>query len=286
MIRFPPKTILVGYDLSDASRTAWKHAHALAAGCGATLEAVYVEPWQAGYELPPPPGLTPAQEQALRARIAAEIGPDARLTILSGDPARRILNLARRLRPDLIVLGTRGRKGLKRALLGSTVERVIRDSRAPVLVARGRYRPVRSVLAPVNFTPYSEYGFAYAAAAAAGLSAGLKVLHVTDDPIWSGNRHRRLSALIRRLPEEVRRTCRPVSEAALGRTVKGILKARRGQDWIVLVAHQKSVIGDAFFGTTLEQVLRRSSIPVLSVPVPSVESAGSKEGLWTLSKSS
>lgn len=269
MIRFPPKRILVGYDLSDASRTAWRHAAALAGSCGAELEAVYVEPWQAGVEMMPPPVLTPAGARRLRAEVRRRVGEGPKITILHGDPARRILDLARLHRPDLIVVGTHGRKGLQRALLGSTAEALIRLSPVPVLAARGKVRTIRSILAPVNFTPYSEYGFAYAAAAAAVLSARLKALHVTDDPVWSGNPQYRLSNLIHRLPAKVRKGCRPETEAAVGDAVKGILKARRGQDWIVLVAHGKSLIKDAFFGTTLEQVLRRSSIPVLAVPVPS-----------------
>lgn len=268
MIRFPPKRILVAYDLTDVSRTAWRHAAALAEACGAALEVVYVEPWQAGVDLMPPPVLTPSGARELRAQVRAEIGEGPRISILHGDPALRVVELAQRDRPDLIVVGTHGRKGLRRMMLGSTAEAVIRTSPVPVLAARGKVRGIRSILAPVNFTPYSEYGLQYAAAAAASLSAGLKVLHVTDDPVWSGNVGFRLSRLVHRLPGEVRKACRPVTESAVGEAVNGILKAKRGQDWVVLVAHGKSLIKDAFFGTTLEQVLRRSSVPVLSVPVP------------------
>jgi len=268
MIRFPPKKILVAYDLSDVSRAAWKHASALAAACGAELEAVYVEPWQAGVDMLPPPPLAVPQARELRRAIRSKIGDGHRISILHGEPAARILGLARRVRPDLIVVGTHGRQGLSRALLGSTAEAVIRSSPFPVLAARGTVRKVRSILAPVNFTAYSEYGFMYAAHASAFLAAHLTVLHVTDDPVWSGNLHFRLSSLIRRLPEKIRSTCRPTAQAAIGGAVKGILKSKRGQDWIVLVAHARSAVMDAFFGTTLEQVLRRSSIPVLCVPAP------------------
>ncbi|MDP3542319.1 MAG: universal stress protein [Elusimicrobiota bacterium] len=267
MIRFPPKKILVAYDLSDVSRTAWKHAAALGKECGAALEVVYVEPWQGGVDVMPPTTLTPAGVAELRGAISAKVGEGVKVNVLHGDPARRIIAHARLHRPDMIVVGTRGRKGLKRALLGSTAEAVIRSSPVPVLAARGSVRDIRSILAPVNFTPYAEHGFAYAAAAAAVLSAQLKVLHVTDDPVWSGNLQYRLSNLIHRLPGELRKRCRAQSQAAVGGAVKGILKAMRGQDWIVLVAHRKSLLKDAFLGTTLEQVLRRSTIPVLAVPL-------------------
>lgn len=266
MIRFPPKRILVAYDLSDVSRTAWKHAAALARAGGGELELVYVEPWQAGVDLLPPPPLAPPAARELRASIRAQVGEGPKISILNGDPARRIVELARRRRPDLIVVGTHGRRGLRRAVLGSTAESVIRLSPFPVLAARGKARRVRSILAPVNFTPYAEAGFAYAAAASAGLSARLKILHVTGDPVWSGNLGFRLARLISRLPESVRKACRPEAASAVGGAVEGILRASRGRDWIVLVSHPRSLLSDAFFGTTLEQVLRRSSVPVLSVP--------------------
>lgn len=266
MIKFPPKKILVAYDLSDVSRTAWRHAAALAASCGAALEAVYIEPWQMGVDLMPPPGLIPIQVRTLRAKIRTVVGEGPKITILQGDPAARILGLARQRCADMIVVGTHGRRGFKRALLGSVAEAVVRGASVPILVARGPARPIRSILAPVNFTPYSDYGFAYAAAASAVLSTGLTALHVTGDPIWDGNPRYRLSNLIHHLPAEIRRNCQPTAQEAVGDAVTEILKVRRSHDWIVLVAHEKSLIKDAFFGTTLEQVLRRSSIPVLAVP--------------------
>ena len=264
MINFLPKTIMVAYDLSDSARTAWRHAAALAARSGAALEAVYVNPWEPS--LGPPPEAIPSEVRALRAQIRAVVGKGPKITILQGDPARRVLGLANRRRPDLLVVGTHGRKGLKRALLGSVAEAVVRSAEIPVLVARGPAVPVRSILAPVNFTSYSDYGFACAAAAAAALSARLTALYVTGDPIWDGNPRFRLSNLIHRLPASIREGCRPMAQEAVGDIVKGILASSKGHDWIVLVAHDKSLIKDALFGTTLEQVLRRSPIPVLSVP--------------------
>lgn len=269
MINFPPKKILIAYDPSDASKTAWRHAAALAASCGASLEAVFVVPWpSAAIDLVPQPGMLAAEVRALRAKIRKVVGERLKITILQGDPAARILSLARERHSDLIVVGTHGRKGLARVLLGSTAEAVVRGASVPVLVARGRARPVRRVLAPVNFAKYSESGFAYAAGAAAALKARLTALHVTDDPVWSGNVRARLNNLIQRLPPEVRKSCRPEAAAAVGDVVKGIARAARVHDWIVLVAHERALIKDAFFGTTAAQVLRQTHRTVLAVPAP------------------
>lgn len=264
MIQFPPKKILVAYDLTDASKTAWRHASALAASCGAALAVVYVDPWE--MSLGPPPDPIPSHVRSLRARIRERVGSAPKIAILQGDPARSILNLARTQRPDLIVVGTHARKGINRVLIGSVAAAVIRGAAVPVLAARGRARAIRAILAPVNFTPYSDYGFACAAAAAAALPARLTALHVTGDPL--GNPRYQLSNLIRRLPAQVRKNCRPTAQEFDGEAVKGILKAGKGHDWIVLVARRKSLLKDAFLGTTVERVLRHSPIPVLSVPAP------------------
>jgi nucleotide-binding universal stress UspA family protein len=72
--------------------------------------------------------------------LAAHIGPlqIGKITahLLTGAPAREIVWLAAHLEVDLIVLGTHGRTGIKRALLGSVAERVVRTAGCPVFVDR------------------------------------------------------------------------------------------------------------------------------------------------------
>jgi len=58
--------------------------------------------------------------------------------IIGGPAAAEIIRQARKARADLIVLGTHGRKGLKRLALGSDAEQVVRNSPVPVLLVRGR----------------------------------------------------------------------------------------------------------------------------------------------------
>jgi len=60
-----------------------------------------------------------------------------RLEVRMGVPSKQIVASARKHRANLIVLGAHGYSGLERALLGSTAEKVIRTSSAPVLTVRG-----------------------------------------------------------------------------------------------------------------------------------------------------
>ncbi len=83
--------------------------------------------------------------ERMRARAAAalrnvEAGPDLRVFVhvTHGDPAGEILALAEDVQADLILVGTHGRHGLKRLLIGSVAESVVRNATCPVLVMRPR----------------------------------------------------------------------------------------------------------------------------------------------------
>lgn len=59
---------------------------------------------------------------------------DATFAVVFGDPAREIVDRAREIQADLVVMGTHGRTGLKRLLLGSVAEKVLRLAPCPVLM--------------------------------------------------------------------------------------------------------------------------------------------------------
>jgi universal stress protein A len=74
---------------------------------------------------------------ALVAR-AKKAGVRAKPLLLSGTPYEQITRAARSRRADIVVLGTHGRTGLARMLLGSVANRVVATARCPVLTVRGR----------------------------------------------------------------------------------------------------------------------------------------------------
>ena len=62
------------------------------------------------------------------------------------------------------------------------------------------------------------------------------------------------------------RDVKPEFEVRVGYPVKEILRAERGRDLVVLVAHRKSLLGNLVLGETVERVLRHSRVPVLAIP--------------------
>jgi nucleotide-binding universal stress UspA family protein len=119
------REILFPTDYSDISANAGRTAAQLAGHFGARLHVVHVIP----------PVTDPGPAGALP-RAIAKLGPgvdvDIVTAILTGRPAREIAEYAARHDIDLIVMGTHGRTGVSRALLGSVAEAVVR--RAPCRV--------------------------------------------------------------------------------------------------------------------------------------------------------
>lgn len=93
--------------------------------------------WEGAAEVPSDPAERIVTKQMLdQARSAAtEAGVDASTTVVHGEVIDAILNLAEERGVDLIVMGSHGRSGIARALVGSKAEGVMRRSRVPVLIA-------------------------------------------------------------------------------------------------------------------------------------------------------
>jgi universal stress protein A len=133
------KKILVPLDFSECSQKALQYATALARQFGAELELLHVvEPYPAVPEMYPIDVETvqdgKAELENLRGAIGRDVG--SRISVRVGTPHLQIAEAARDLKADLIVISTHGRKGLSRAVLGSTTEKVVRHAPCPVLVVR------------------------------------------------------------------------------------------------------------------------------------------------------
>lgn len=134
--------ILVPTDGSDGTRGAVTHAIDLATTYDAALHTIYVVNTTAGVESSVSgvlDALETAGENAIDVVIqqAEAAGVDTiEGVVAQGSPHRAILDYADQQDIDLVVMGTHGRTGLERYLIGSVTERVVRLSDAPVLTVR------------------------------------------------------------------------------------------------------------------------------------------------------
>lgn len=137
--------ILVPTDGSDATTRAVEEAVDLAAAHGATIHALYVLNTASFASIPTESSVEGVSDMLEREgnaaldeveTVATERSVPVERIQLDGSPAREIVRYAEEADCDLIVMGTHGRGGIDRLLLGSVAERVVRSSNVPVLTVR------------------------------------------------------------------------------------------------------------------------------------------------------
>jgi nucleotide-binding universal stress UspA family protein len=138
-------SVLVAFDFSDTSRSALTYGCNLARAFGARLHVLHVADvisTSAAQFYPEGPG-DPEDKAGqlalgqLRTLLDAEGVPDARPAVrVARDPAGDIVEYARDVHADLVVIGTHGRTGVSRLIMGSVAEHVVRTAPCPVLVVR------------------------------------------------------------------------------------------------------------------------------------------------------
>lgn len=136
-----PKTILVPTDFSNASREALHRAADVAQACSARLTVMYAD----SFAQPPETAdedlaarveqSKEAAAQHLREEVRTEVPPNVPVDtmIVADNPVDAILHAAKEKDVDWIVMGTHGRTGVRRLVLGSVTEEVLRHADRPVL---------------------------------------------------------------------------------------------------------------------------------------------------------
>lgn len=290
--------ILCPIDFSDASRHAVDHAIAVAGWYGSRLTALHVLRREFVFE---PPILLaerggvealPADRLAIQDRLSDWIKPardkglatDTRID--EGVPADCILQYARFLPADLIVIGTHGRGAFERLVLGSVAETVLRRAQCPVLTVPPRAAttstlPFKRLLCPVDFSQPSLEALRVAVSLAEESDAELTLLHVVEWPddetflvetFESPDMRRQLETqtaerLDALLSAEARMFSRPSTKVVVGRAHDAIVAtaADVAADLIVIGVHGRNQLDLTLFGSTTHQVVRRASCPVLTI---------------------
>jgi nucleotide-binding universal stress UspA family protein len=298
--------ILCPTDFSDFSRRALDHAVAIARWYESTITLLHVctsDPVVAyvpGSEVLPSAMLTPEDREALLASMKRFAEDEAgasvpvEFEIAEGHTAAEIVAKANAMPADLLVLGTHGRSGFERLVLGSVAEKVLRKAGCPVLtVPRGMadvlpVSPVifKRILCAVDFSDCSMHALRYAMSLAQEADAHLTVIHVLELPpdvprevhenivgprnlreyvaLAEEDRRARLKDAI---PENVRAYCAVDTVLATGKPYREILRVASDEmsDLIVVGIHGRGAADLLFFGSTAQHVVRQASCPVLTL---------------------
>jgi len=202
-----------------------------------------------------------------------------------GNPCREICEIAKARNNDLLIISTHGFTGLKRMVLGSTTEKVVRYAPCSVLVIRGRgpngeralFSP-KKILVPTDFSNCSTKALQYAVELAKQFQAELFIVHAVHGLCGLRNNYeedrRRLDSELKKAGEKELETLikalssRKVSARTIlrhGIAPREITRTAKevGSDLILISSQGRTGWKRALIGSTTEEVVRRASCPVL-----------------------
>jgi nucleotide-binding universal stress UspA family protein len=299
------RRILCPIDFSDHSRRALDHAGAIARWYGSRITALHVCSAAPVGESAPGPVvleaamLTAIDREQLRVDIKAFVDAESaaripiEVVIREGHPAAEIVSEASSMDADLLVIGTHGRSGWERLLLGGVAERVLRKATCPVLTVPTQCLngPATAILykrmfCPVDFSQSSLRALEYAVSLAQEAEGQLVVLHVAahelgqtgdgaslmpdQDMTIADFLKEREDATRQRLQEYVAgvaELCSVETMMTHGKPWREILRiaAERQSQMIVMGVQGRGAADLMFFGSTTQHVVRQAACPVLTL---------------------
>jgi nucleotide-binding universal stress UspA family protein len=220
----------------------------------------------------------------------------AEVTVVNGRPRKAILEYADEVGADLVAMGTHGRTGIRRFVIGSVTEHVLRRADAPVLTARAEeeadeegeagaterpFHPaaIDRVLLPTDGSPESAAAVDHAAAVAEACGASVRVLSVVDTRAMAAQSELAPSdTVVRSLEDQSQHAVGTAAEQleAAGVDVETDViqgapseticeEAESGADLVVMGTRGRSGLDRVLLGSVTERTVRHAPVPVMTV---------------------
>ena len=304
----PQRSLLVADDIenqTDAgkrlSQAIFSVASSLAQHLKTVVELLYVEDSKSY----PRAKIDPAGIQAWHAghqKTLEEAGRrlqvPVRCSLASGSPAEQILTkLQSRPAPELVIVGTRGLKGLRRLFIGSVAEEVIRYARRPVMVIGPHAqkkelllvgRKQASLLVPTDLGKNSRAAELYAISLAKRIGARVVLFHclgdnyhaIVDQSMASGMIPFNIENVLDELREDAIKSLKQkagnfqkhgvpceyrIEESVALSSCAVHQESDQGYSFIVMGTHGRNVLLQAFIGSTARETILNAPIPVITV---------------------
>jgi nucleotide-binding universal stress UspA family protein len=279
------RNILLAVDFSPASVAAELYAAAIAQRYGSRIYLAHVIRPDV-YQLASPEALAAvlddahrtAEQQMSKILVSGRLRGIPHQVILGQGELWDVLSrLIEEHEVDLVVVGTHGRTGLEKMLIGSVAEKVFHHAPCPVLTAGPKTTDevpaevdFRHVLLATDFTPAAEHATAYALSLAQEHQAELTLLHVLDHAPEAARPAipavvEKLEALV---PPDAELWCTPTYAVEFGSPPDGILSAaeERKADLIVLGVRHPDHSFRHLLRATAYKVVCGARCPVLTIP--------------------
>ncbi|SDU15852.1 universal stress protein [Desulfobacula phenolica] len=312
-MRIEPKKILCAIDFSDFTNLIVSYGKSLAVEFNSKLCLCHIVPGTLMVSSHMPPYLDYAGIESERIRnaeerlekLAEEIGTECEIIVAAGHPPDEIEQISREKNMDMVIAATHGGSGVKRFLIGSVTNRLVKILECPFLVL---HTPEDHVVSPVedgiklkrilvgcDFSPDSKLAFDYALSLAQEFQTQLYLAHIIrpmehqvgEDISWIRAEHLNLSQktieeekekkqimfnrlekqLINMVPEDSRNWCTPVTVILEGEPYKELIDyaEKKEMDMIILGVRGHSLLERFLVGSTTDRVISRSQCPVMAV---------------------
>lgn len=282
-------TILVPTDGSEISTAAGEAAIALARQCNASVEVIYV----LEHDATEPEGGSEEEPQRQFARDAlskiernaTDTGVDLTTTVVEPPPSepvhQSILGFVDSNGIDAILMGTHGRTGVGRMVLGSVTEQTLRTSPVPVITLHEGtvFEPaVESVLVPTDGSDTAEAALEHGIALALAADAALHIINVVDMGVVAGSYN--VGDVSKKLEDASNQALESAAQRAADADVPTVETAAltgvpdrsiceyaqsQGVDSIVMGTHGRTGVERFLLGSVTERVVRRSTVPVVGI---------------------
>ncbi len=292
--------ILVAHDFSNGSNCALDYGIEFAVENKANLHFLHVEVLYGTTNFAGQPNKTKAQvfREALQADIEksikkqgftkSEIGSLSYTILQDVAAAPAIIQYAKQNKIDLVVLGTHGRRGLTRKIMGSVAEEVVRLAPCTVFTVTENLEFVslaerlKTIAVPFDFSDHAFLALSYAKEVASSFSATIDVIHVVEEKLHPSFYHADIQPIYTQKPDlqekildEIKKIYEnlpgPKIDATYtilsGHPVKEIVNytKNKAHDLIVISTHGLSGLDRAVLGSVTERVVRLAVCPVITV---------------------
>jgi len=298
------KKILFPTDFSNCSKQALLHAVRLAREYEAELHVLHAvvlhedDPHDPAHHFPDPAKIRSLLEEIAEKKMGSLVRegaiPDLVLKLVQRrdiSAAPPILEYAREENVDLIVMGTHGRRGVRKWLLGSVTNEVVRFAPCSVLTVRSKgdpvpVEPIERILVPVDFSDAGKEALEVACNLASTWRARIQLVHVLSTRLYPAFYDMVAMPLVESQPgvsERIEESleahlagvpgCEGISsdwailEGHPGREIVEFANDQ-GADLIVIATHGLSGLKHFLLGSTTEKVMAGAECPVLVARAP------------------
>jgi nucleotide-binding universal stress UspA family protein len=291
------KLILCPIDFSEFSARAYRHALSVAQHYRAKLVAQHVvelsrypyadygacEGDYAAFAQALRKGGEDQLREFMKNHTHDEVRPE--FAVHQGAAPDCILTFAQEKKADLIVMGTHGRRGYDRLVLGSVTNRVMRTTPCPVLaicnlsqdsaetVEQNHDHHLNRILFCTDFSENSEQALNYAISATEEYGAELTLLHVVEESQNQAKLEEAVAKAAEQLgtliPRERSKALKLKTAVRVGKPYQQIIQyaLEAHVDMVAMAVHGRGALDLAVFGSTTYRVLQLGPCPVLAVHV-------------------